>query len=43
MKIYVVDIRKWIYVTYDEAINILKFGLRPKEFTSNNIKEYLLF
>lgn len=43
MKIFLVDKQKYIYVTFQEAMNILASGLRPEDWTRENIKQYLLY
>lgn len=43
MKIYLVDRRKYINVTFEEVMNILSSGLKPNEWTRDNIQKYLLY
>lgn len=43
MRIYLVDRGKYINVTFDEVMNILASGLKPSEWTRENIKQYLLY
>jgi hypothetical protein len=43
MKIYLVDRKRYINVTFDEVMNILSSGLNPKEWTRDNIQKYLLY
>lgn len=38
MKIYLVDVKKYIKVTFDEAKAILTSGLQPYEWTAINFK-----
>lgn len=43
MKIYLTDKKRWIRVTTQEALNILKSGLKPEEWTASAIQKYLLY
>ena len=43
MKIYLVDKQKYFNVTFEEAMNILASGLKPSEWTRDNIQKYLLY
>ena len=43
MKIFLIDQQKYIYVTFQETMNILASGLKPEEWTRANIKQYLLY
>jgi hypothetical protein len=43
MKIYLVDRKRYINVTFDEVMNILSSGLNPSEWTRDNIQKYLLY
>ena len=38
MKIYLVDVKKYIKVTFEETKAILKSGLQPHEWTTKNIQ-----
>lgn len=42
MKIYIVDRKRYINVTFEEVMNILSSGLNPNEWTRDNIQKYLL-
>ena len=42
MKIYLVDKKRCIMVTYYEALAILASGLQPHEWTSAAIQKYLM-
>jgi hypothetical protein len=43
MKIYIVDRKRYIRVTFDEMMSILSSGLQPNEWTRDNIQKYLLY
>ena len=43
MKIYLVDRKHYINVTFEEVMNILASGLKPNEWTRDNIQKYLLY
>lgn len=43
MKIYLVDRKRYINVTFEEVMNILSSGLSPNEWTRDNIQKYLLY
>ena len=42
MKIWLVDDRKYLRVTYQEIITILQSGLQPYEWTRLNIQRCIL-
>ena len=42
MKIYLVDRQRYFRVTFEEALNILKSGLTPDQWTRANIQQCLM-
>jgi hypothetical protein len=43
MKIYIVDQDKYVRVTFEEVMNILKSGLDFDKLTRESIQPYLLY
>lgn len=43
MKIYLVDKQKWILVTKEEMKRIINSNIKPENFTSSSIQQFLIF
>lgn len=43
MCVWLVDKQQWFLVTQKEMQNIVNSGLRPEEFTRENIQQFLLY